>query len=483
MSAASEPEPGLLDRPAAFWVALLLATGIGAWLRLSDLSSPSLWVDEFFTIARAGGDPLHWTNALGYLPSRATLALTGAQLGQLGLANIEQWRALGVSEWGARLGPALVGIASIPLLGLLARPLVGGGAAGVAMLLLALSPWHLYASQMARYYTTQFLCTNVFLLAFARGATRNSRGALAVACAAALLAYLSHFTSLVLFAICGGWLLLARLARAPGLRFAPAFTMLAVTAVGCVVLQTVRSLTAVEWKGLENFSGQDWDPSLRVMMLGTAQRIDLVVGAVATLMALGLLRARQPLGALWSAVAILSPVAFFVLQLRFPIAPRYYLFCLFAWLLLAGLWSVEVERRLSVSWGRLAGFSGALALLASLSFSAYLYRLEGAGHRERWREAYTLVARERAPGDLVVPAGGRMQGRYYLGPDVPVTPEGAKPDPATLAPGTWVVLRGYDVPQAWRHAELRAELPIPAKPWARQVIVLRIPAATAAHRP
>jgi hypothetical protein len=473
MSADREPDPGLLDRPAAFWAALVLATGIGAWLRLSDLASPSLWVDEFFTIARAGGDPLHWTNALGYLPSRVTLALSGAQLGSIGLANVEHWRELGVSEAAARLGPCLVGLITIPVLGLMARPLAGGGAAGLAMLLLAFSPWHLYASQMARYYTTQFLFANVFLLAFARGATRGSRAALPVAVLAALGAYLCHITSLVLFAIAGGWLLLARFVRVPSLRFAPAFSALAVTAVGCAVLQTVRSAAAVEWKGLEAFSGQDWDPSLWVMALGTAQRIDVVVGVVAVLAAVGLLRARDSLGVLWAAVAILSPLAFFVLQTRFPIAPRYYLYCLFAWLLLAGLWAVHVERHLTVSWGRLAALSGALALVGSLAFGAYLYRLEGAGHRERWREAYALISQKRAPGELVVPAGSRFQARYYLGPDVQLSPEGQKTDPATAPPGTWVVLRGNGVPPAWRGAELEADLPIPAKPWSRHVIVLR----------
>jgi hypothetical protein len=334
---------------------------------------------------------------------------------------------------------------------------------------------------MARYYTTQFLCANVFLLAFARGATRDSRIALGVAIVAALLAYLCHITSLVLFAICGGWLLLARFARVPELRFAPAFSTLAITAVGCAGLQTLRSLTAVEWKGLEAFSGQDWDPSLLVMALGTAQRIDLVVGAVAVLAALGLLRARHPLGALWSAVAILSPLAFFALQLRYPIAPRYYLFCLFAWLLLASLWAVEVERRTSVSWGKLAALAGAVALLTSLSFSAYLYRLEGAGHRERWREAYALVAKLRAPEDLVVPAGSRMQARYYLGPGVPLTPEGKRTEPGAVPPGSWVVLRGNGVPAGWRGAELEADLPIPAKPWSRHVIVLRTPPAPEAR--
>jgi hypothetical protein len=480
MRAAREAGTGVLEHPATFWLALVLATAVGAWVRFTSLEAPSLWVDEFFTIARAGRDPLHWTSALGYLPSRFTLWWQDAELARIGLDNVEQWRELGVTELGARLGPCFVGLLSIPILGLLARPVVGGGVAAVATLLLAVAPWHLYSSQMARYYTTQFLFANVFLLLFARGASTGSRLALGGSLVACVLTYLSHPTALVGVGICAGWLLLARLARAEGIAFLPAALTLAACFGGCAIVYLFREMAGGEWKGLESFSGQDWDPSILVLALGTAQRVDLVVGGVAALSAWGLLRARHPIGVLLAAVALLSPLGYFVLKAVFPIAPRYYFFCLYAWLLLAGIWAVEIDRRIGAAWGPLAGVSGAVALLASVGTGAYLYLLDGAGHRERWRDAYAVVGSQREPRDHVVAHTSGMQARYYLGPGVPIEPSARPGDAQELAAGTWIVLRDkLPLPARYSGMELHAQLSIAAKPWSHTVFVLRVPEASA----
>jgi hypothetical protein len=65
---------------------LVVATVLGAGLRLHGLEKPSLWVDEFFTIARAGSEDLHWINAFGYPPTRFSLWLHGAELRTSGRA-------------------------------------------------------------------------------------------------------------------------------------------------------------------------------------------------------------------------------------------------------------------------------------------------------------------------------------------------------------------------------------------------------------
>lgn len=480
MRAAREAGTGVLDHPATFWFVLALAIAVGAWARLTSLEAPSLWVDEFFTIARAGRDPLHWTSALGYLPSRFTLWWQGAELARIGLDNVEQWRELGVTERGARLGPCFVGLLSLPILGLLARPVVGGGVAAVATGLLALAPWHLYSSQMARYYTTQFLFANAFLLLFARGASTGSRLALGASLAACVLTYLSHPTALVGVGICAGWLLLARLAKARGIAFLPAALTLAACFAGCAIVYLFREMAGGEWGGLESFSAQNWDPSLLVLAFGTIQRVDLVVGGVAVLAAWGLLRARHPIGVLLAAVALLSPLAFFVLKAWFPIGPRYYFFSLYAWLLLAGIWAVEIDRRLGAAWGQLAGLSGSVALLASVGFGTYLYLLDGAGHRERWGDAYAVVKDQRDPADLVVSHASRMQARYYLGPGGPLEPLSWHREVQDLAAGTWIVLRAkLPLPAKYSGMEVHAQLSIPAKPWSHTLFVLRVPEASA----
>jgi uncharacterized membrane protein len=67
-------------------------------------------------------------------------------------------RLFGDGEISIRLPSVIFGVASVPLVAMLARRIFGGRAALLAALLLALSPPHLWASQAARPYAlTAFL--------------------------------------------------------------------------------------------------------------------------------------------------------------------------------------------------------------------------------------------------------------------------------------------------------------------------------------
>jgi hypothetical protein len=119
-------------------------------------------------------------------------------------------------------------------------------------------------------------------------------------------------------------------------------------------------------------------------------------------------------------------------------------------------------------------------LLASVGTGAYLYLLDGAGHRERWRDAYAVVGSQREPRDHVVAHTSGMQARYYLGPGVPIEPSARPGDAQELAAGTWIVLRDkLPLPARYSGMELHAQLSIAAKPWSHTVFVLRVPEASA----
>jgi len=487
----------LLDAPWAFWGLLLGATLLGAAIRLTGLERPSFWVDEFYTIARAGIEPLHWTQSFGYLPTRFTLWLDGAELGRIYLANISEWPALGVSEAAARLGPCWVGILSLPLLGLLARPVVGGGAAGVAVLLLAITPWHLYWSQMARFYTTQFLFANAFVLLFARALQTGRSGYFACASLAALLAFLAHPTTVFVLIAVGlpvGAAWAARLAvphLATGLRW------LALVAVVCGALLVAKNTAridqpvigppdaaaAVEQEAepqtaswLVDFGTQTWSPGLPILVLGTALRIEPVVVTAGLAWIFVAVRRREPGMVLLSGVAALVPLTLLALEPLVPIAPRYYFPCLFAWTLLAGSWAVEVDRRLAAGGPLLLRASGVLVLVAAIGFNASLYARDGAGQRARWREAYGYVLAHGSQHDVVLRKGpGDFQARYYLGRQAASLRQGG--DLRALAPGTWVIqrTRGSRGPAHPELFEVKARLAIPSKPWSWVLYVLRVP--------
>jgi hypothetical protein len=485
---------GLLDEPWMFWTMLVTATLLGAALRLHGLGRPSFWVDEFFTIGRTGTDALHWAQALGYLPTWLTLWQGGADLSQISLSNIPEWQALGVSERAARLGPCWVGIVSVPILALLARPVAGSGVAGVSALLVAITPWHLYWSQMARFYTTQFLLAGAFLLLFARALQTGRRAAFAAAFVAGVLALLAHATSIFILGACGfavglGWML-----RAPVPHLAKATRWLALLLVAFALITASREFDLlvhgdpdapvvgpIQAPGTTTWVGekarQSWGPPIRELVISTVQRVEPITCVVAAIWAWVMLRRRDPFGILVTAVALGVPTGVVLLAAIFPIAPRYYFPAFLAWALLAAMWAVEVDRRLASSAGRLAGVAGALALLTAVGFSAFLYARDGAGARLRWREAFAVIEREGSPADPVLRSGeGDFQSQYYFHRKLPGLR--ADTDVASLAPGTWILhrTRGSRPPIHADQLEVRARYEIPSKPWSWVLYVLRVPA-------
>src|SRR5580704_11469687 len=107
--ANSTPTPATAS-PACL-ILVLLTIG-GAWLRLSHLGSKSLWLDEGATVALARTSWQHF--AWVWWRGEANLQTVYFLL-------MRAWIHLGLSEAWLRLPSALFGIASIPLIFVVAR--------------------------------------------------------------------------------------------------------------------------------------------------------------------------------------------------------------------------------------------------------------------------------------------------------------------------------------------------------------------------
>jgi hypothetical protein len=92
--------------------------------------------------------------------------------------------------------PLLFGVLGIWATWALARQLFGGGAAALAAFLVAISPWHVHASGMARYWSLVYLLSALFCLALARASTTERPRAYHLALVVFLAGALSHPTFL-----------------------------------------------------------------------------------------------------------------------------------------------------------------------------------------------------------------------------------------------------------------------------------------------
>src|SRR5215813_6405840 len=123
-----------------FWLALIF--GVGASLRLYGLEFQSLWQDEGiqYYVATQNSIGKLFQQALSFHPPLSFIV------------NL-LFLLLGDSDFLLRLPSALFGIASLPVLYVLARDLTSKQAAVFSVFVLALSPSHIWYSQEGRMYS------------------------------------------------------------------------------------------------------------------------------------------------------------------------------------------------------------------------------------------------------------------------------------------------------------------------------------------
>ncbi|MCP4571992.1 MAG: hypothetical protein GY838_06520 [bacterium] len=164
---------------------LMAATALAALLRLTALTGQSLWVDEVITwnLVRPGV-------GLTFLEQ-----IRDNVQGPLHLAILWPLLRLADTELMLRLPSAVAGILAIPALGHVAAKLVPPRAARLAVLLLAINPFHLWYSQEARGYALVMLCAvgmvGFFLELVGESPTRRHAVGFALASAGAVWSNMS----------------------------------------------------------------------------------------------------------------------------------------------------------------------------------------------------------------------------------------------------------------------------------------------------
>jgi uncharacterized membrane protein len=159
---------------------MLAIVGIGAWLRLRNLSADSIWLDEAFSWRQANGSLAHQISAAAHdiqPPLHSLLLFVFIKVSGTD------------TEWVLRAPSALLGIGNIVAIYWLGV-LVGGRVAGVvAAAILAVSGFHIYYSQEARNYTLLALTATLYAAAgfFFAKSPSYGRATLLAVCGLALV--------------------------------------------------------------------------------------------------------------------------------------------------------------------------------------------------------------------------------------------------------------------------------------------------------
>lgn len=396
------------------YLGLSVVVLIAASLRFFKLGTWSFWIDEIFTIQAAQNvsmESLAWP--------RVSLILTSLFL-----------RMTDVSEWNARLVPALIGIITVPVLYILARRLFDRHVGLAAALLLAISPWHIFWSQNARFYTSLLLLCLLAMLTLYVGIEKDRPWHLVASLVLFGLAAIERFTALLMAPAVVCYLILVPLfwskERPRGFRIRN-LLILTVPAIAIGFLEGysyIANGASMFFGTLDQFIFNPIDDPLRLAtFIGFSFGIPLMV--LSFFGGMYLLLQKSRLGLLLFLGAFLPVVLLTVLSPFIFTKDRYVFMTLPFYVVLAAVAIREMMVRYKGAAVALA--IGVLAMLVGDAVGDnLLYYQINHGNRRDWKGAFAMIQAQGSPGDVIV-ATRQELGAYYLDETVQwmshVTPE------------------------------------------------------------
>lgn len=261
MNTAAARPPDDVPGPYPAWLpwAILLAAGA---LRLFRLGDWSLWFDEETSIYFALNP---------HKPFPRAFPLYFWVLGRV-------FETAGVSVYSARLISALAGIATLWLAWRCIRRFAGDEVALPALVLLVLSPGHLFWSQSIRYYTLLLVFQIASVHAFLTALERRSLLWWSLTVGWLVLALLTNTTAALLvpvYVIAFAWTLLTRriAGRVPWAAILTGLAVVTLASAGLATLVTLRQQFGDPYEGrvthlLLRFVGYSGIPAVGLMLVG-----------------------------------------------------------------------------------------------------------------------------------------------------------------------------------------------------------------------
>ena len=262
MSDASEDRGRRMRVLVTALILLLLA----AVIRFLHLGAWSFWADEVATLRDA--QELH--KVAGYPVGYALIGWTVKLLG------------IGPTEFAGRLLPAVVGAISVCVIFLIGRRIFSERAGVLAGVFLALSCYHLFFSQFARYYTLLMLLGLLGMWAAYWGIERNNKAWLIGAVVLLGLGFWTHWSAALLLPALGVYLLWAarRASRPDGLTLANVAILFGPFVLGGLMLLPRLMEFLTLWRGGADFSPARalWFTAKLLYRLDAALLICAVIG-------------------------------------------------------------------------------------------------------------------------------------------------------------------------------------------------------------
>lgn len=385
----------IAGKPIAVYLCLLSITLAGAFLRAYQLSEWSFWGDEIFTVSGS-------EDGFNYTPLRKSISSALIQL----VTTMK-----GLNEWNARIVPAIIGVITIPIFYSIVKKIFDIRTALLAALLLALSPWHLYWSQNARFYTALLLFFSLALFFFYWGIEQDEPGYLLLSLLFLGLAAKERLLALFFVPIILIYLLSLHIfsfEKPKGWRYRN-FAILALPGlIGGFLFAGPYLLNLPAWMSGFGFANNSpfW------LAGGFAFYVGLPVICLGAAGGAYLLTQKSRAGLLMCISAVLPVFLLLVVSSFHYTANRYAFLSLTSWLVLAAVSAITFIEK-SVWPVKLLALGALLVLLVQPLGEDVLYFMTQNGNRDNWKAAFAYVQQHRRPNDMVA-VGNLQLADYYL---------------------------------------------------------------------
>ncbi len=452
--------PVIDSRPGQALLLVIVFGLIGFALRFYRLEDWGLWIDELFTVDHS--IELFSTGLtfrpVGFFLHGLWLELNGFSVAALPSAQYDAWQALGISTFHMRFPSAIVGALSIPLLIWTLRRLLTPIELAVFACAITFSVWHVWMSQVARFYSVQFVLFALALILYYRATESGNFRLFCWSMAATAAAFFTQATSLMLVGIFAlDWLFVTFVQKRGSLWRASEWGALVTTIAVCIAW--VVAFYVLEPSDYTQF--QAGHQSLTTMIAGSVFLAGLSTVLLAGACSIVLWR-ENPRWAFFLTSAWFVPVIAFV-ALRYlgkPVHVRYIFVALFPCLMLFSIAVARLYNLLRAKVGFLFAVTPVVGFLSAIAMQTILYFGYGDGYRAKWPQAAAFVKKHRKEGDALAGAqGGVAMAQYYLGvADVDDFADVIEAHAQKrLTRSTWVIARVYEPSLGWRAS--RAEVP------------------------
>ena len=374
-------------------VLLSVVVLFGVALRFWNLGQWSFWIDEVFTVRDAQNLSFDsWQvipNPILYFTVKLSILLGGS------------------SEWGSRLIPCIVGIASIPAVFGLGRTLFNWRIGLLGGAFVACSSWHLFWAQNARYPVFTFLFGVLTAWFFYTSLERDSTLLMIGALASCLCLILSHTLSVVIVPALATYAVTCLLEKSNRKRWLNLLIFFIPFAMPVLAL----ALPQVRGYLFSGWGRNVWQRSPLYIVLTLVQGVSIPIAVAAFFAPIATRFNRSTLFLLCYAGV---PLILFLIASQLQNVAGYYLFWTTpAYFILAGVACERICETIEAKSGSMLGILVPCVLLVTLLSQDYLYFKIENGGRPKWREAFEVVQAEKKPTDKVVLSEPEM-GRYYL---------------------------------------------------------------------